>query len=53
MKKNNSIRRLKQSSYDYFVVGSDVVWSQTPNVIDRMKFFDFKTDKLVRDRGVS
>ena len=43
--KNNSIRRLKQSSYDYFVVGSDVVWSQTPNVIDRMKFFDFKTDK--------
>lgn len=36
---------LLQSDYDFFMVGSDVVWSQGHNGIGRVRFLDFTTGK--------
>ena len=36
---------LINSDYDIFVVGSDVVWAQMPNKVNKIKFLDFKTQK--------
>ena len=36
---------LKKSSYDYYVVGSDIVWFQSKGFINRAKFLAFKPVK--------
>ena len=33
--------RLKKSDYNYFIVGSDVVWAQEDGYVNRIKFLDF------------
>ena len=39
---------LKDTDYDVFIVGSDVVWSQFPRGVNRIKFLDFKTKKTFK-----
>ena len=36
---------LKDTNYDVFIVGSDVVWCQFPRGVNKIKFLDFKTKK--------
>lgn len=36
---------LKESDYDCFIVGSDVVWAQSCGEINRIRFLDFKNKK--------
>lgn len=36
---------LINSDYDTFIVGSDVVWAQVSNRVNRIKFLDFRTQK--------
>lgn len=38
-------KELKESNYDIFIVGSDVVWTKFPNEVNKYKFLDFKTCK--------
>lgn len=38
-------QRLLDSDYDAFIVGSDVVWSQSPGKVNRIKFLDFNNKK--------
>ena len=42
---NVNLKDLKIINFDCYIVGSDVVWSQNKNVINRLKFLDFKTKK--------
>ena len=51
---NNNIRlsqevfnwkRLKKTDYDICITGSDVVWAQRHNAVNRIRFLDFKNKK--------
>ena len=46
--KNMTWTNLKKSNFDYFIVGSDIVWSQSNHLINRIKFLDFKSKKEVK-----
>ena len=37
--------KLQQTNYDYFIVGSDVVWAQVKGAVHRIRFLDFKAQK--------
>lgn len=39
---------LKNTNYDVFIVGSDVVWIQSNRAVNRIKFLDFKNQKRFR-----
>lgn len=39
-KENITYPEIRESDYDIFIVGSDVVWYQTPGKIDRIRFLD-------------
>ena len=43
--KNVKWKDFKQFNFDFYIVGSDVVWSQNKNVINRIKFLDFNSKK--------
>lgn len=40
-----NFEKLQQTDYDYFIVGSDVVWAQVKGAVHRIRFLDFETQK--------
>lgn len=40
-----SWKDLKNTNYDYFITGSDVVWAQRHNRVNRIRFLDFNAKK--------
>ncbi len=40
--------KLRQTDYDCFIVGSDIVWCQVPGLVWRANFLDFNTKKKIK-----
>lgn len=40
--------RLMESEYDFLIVGSDVVWGQSPKKVNRIKFLDFTNKRCAK-----
>ena len=42
---NYTYKELKTSDYDYYIVGSDIVWIQSKGFINKAKFIAFNPNK--------